>query len=62
MRAWFELTHEVEAAGMGPGVCRCVRLPEAGGVADQEAWLWDALSVMRDEANAIIRDSAVARA
>lgn len=58
MRHWFDLTHEVEASGLGGAACRCVRLPEAGAVADQDAWLWEALGIMRDEANAVIRDGA----
>ena len=58
MRAWFDATHEVEVVGMGGAVCRCVRLPQAGAVGDQEAWLWEALGVMRDEANAVLRDGA----
>ena len=56
MRAWFDVTHEVEAVGMGGAACRLVRLPEAGAIGDQEAWLMEALAVMRDEANQVIRD------
>lgn len=58
MRAWFDVTHEVEAVGMGGAVYRLVRLPEAGAVGDQDAWLMEALGVMRDEANAVLRDGA----
>lgn len=61
MRTWFDATHEIEAAGLGGVVCRCVRLPEAGGLADQDAWLWEAMGVLRDEMQAILRDEVAGR-
>ena len=61
MRAWFDTTHEIEVVGLGGVQCRCTRLPAAGAVGDQEAWLWEALGVLRDETNAILRDEGAAR-
>jgi hypothetical protein len=61
VRAWFDTTHDVEVVGLGGVTCRCVRLPAAGAVGDQEAWLWEALGVLRDETNAILRDEVAAR-
>ncbi|MBK9497044.1 MAG: hypothetical protein IPO08_21535 [Xanthomonadales bacterium] len=56
MQSLFSATHEVEAAGMGGATCRCVRLPDAGSVGDQDAWLWEALGVMRDTSNTLLAE------
>lgn len=61
VRTWFDATHEVEVVGLGGAVCRVVRLPGPGSVGQQDAWLWDALGVLRDEANGILKDGASAR-
>lgn len=58
MQAWFELTHEVEAMGMGGAVCRLVRLPAAGAIGDQDAWLMEALSIVRDTSNRMMSEAA----
>lgn len=58
MRAIFLATHDIEAVGMGGLVCRCVRLPHAGAVADQDAWLWECLTEMREASNAILSEAA----
>lgn len=62
VQAWFDATHEIEAQGMGAATCRLVRLPEAGAMGDQEAWLVDALGVMRAELNAILHEQAAGAA
>lgn len=58
MQAWFELTHEVEAVGMGGAQCRLVRLPSAGAIGDQDAWLMEALSVVRDTSNRMLVEAS----
>jgi len=62
VQAWFALTHEVEAVGMGGAVCRCVRLPGPGSLADQDAWLWEALGIMRDVSTEILAEQMRERA
>lgn len=44
---WFGRTHDVEPVGMGGSVWRMKRLPEDGGLADQDAWLMQALDHCR---------------
>jgi len=50
---WFEATHE-QAATMGASWWRVAHLPRAGGIGDQDAWLWRALTVVRAEMNAVL--------
>lgn len=57
MQVIFDATHEIEVLGMGGATCRQVRLPDAGGARDQDAWLLDALSVIRDESNAMLAEA-----
>jgi hypothetical protein len=52
--AWFYLTHEVETVGMGGLVWRLRRLPRAGGLEDQDAWLMEALAYLRAVANELL--------
>lgn len=52
---WFKRTHEVEAVGMGGGaVWRMRRLPRDGGLADQDAWLMEALDYSRAISNRLL--------
>lgn len=50
MLRWFFATHE-QTATMGASWWRLAHLPRAGGVEAQDAWLWTALSIVRDEMN-----------
>lgn len=56
MQAWFASTHDVTTTGMGGAVCQCVRMPEPGSVGEQDAWLWEALGVMRETCQAIVNE------
>lgn len=58
MKWWFDQTHEIEAAGLGGAQCRCVRLPDAGAVGDQDGLLWEALGVCRRVTNQILSEQA----
>lgn len=59
---WFEQTHEISAVGMSTLlVCRCVRLPEAGSVGEQEARLWQALTVLAATTNELLAEQAKKR-
>lgn len=51
---WFKRTHEVEAVGMGGSIWRMRRLPRAGGLADQDAWLMAALDYSRAISNRLL--------
>lgn len=55
---WFQRTHTIEMVGPTP-VWRQVRLPHAGGLADQDAWLTAALEHVRDIENELLRRRAV---
>jgi hypothetical protein len=56
VQALFDATHEIDTGGMA-AVCRLVRLPDAGGASEQDAWLLDALEVLRDESNAMLAEA-----
>ena len=50
---WFEATHE-QVATMGASWWRLAHLPRAGGVGEQDAWLWEAIGVVRAETNNVL--------
>jgi hypothetical protein len=39
-------------------MCQCTRYPRAGGVGDQDAWLWQSLSLVRDVTNQILSEQS----
>lgn len=45
---WFGQTHEVVSTGFG-AYWRLSWLPHAGSIAEQDAWLWDALQILKAE-------------
>lgn len=60
---WFEVTHDVTTqVGMAAWQeSRCVRLPHEGAIADQDSWLWEALTLVRHTQNTIYAAQAKAR-
>ena len=58
---WFEATHE-QTATMGASWWRLAHLPRAGGVGDQDAWLWEAIGVVRAATNDVLWGRMRARA
>lgn len=54
---WFDQTHAIELMGMGGPICRCVRLPAAGGVGEQDAYLWQALTILCSVTNELLSES-----
>lgn len=51
---WFGKTHDVEAIGMGGAVWRLRRLPQSGGLDQQDAKLMAALDHYRSVANELL--------
>ena len=53
---WFEQTHELVPT-MGGAYWRLGWLPHPGSVSEQDAWLWDALQIVRTERMQLLADS-----
>ena len=56
-RWWFEQTHELVSTGFG-AYWRLAWLPHAGSVGEQDAWLWDALRIVKAEQSSELRAQA----
>lgn len=54
---WFDATHQV-ASDFGRAYWRQVSLPATGGAGDQDAWLMQALEVLRDVHDTLLREAA----
>jgi hypothetical protein len=54
---WFERTHEVVSTGFS-AYWRLAWLPSPGSVSEQDAWLWEALRLIKAECNQQLRESA----
>ena len=53
---WFEQTHELVQTGFG-AYWRLAWLPHQGSVSEQDAWLWEALQVLRGERMRILSEA-----
>ena len=52
---WFDQTHELVSTGFG-AYWRMAWLPGPGSVGEQDAWLWDALQVVKAEQTRTLSD------
>jgi hypothetical protein len=52
---WFGQTHEVVSTGFG-SYWRLAWLPRAGSVGEQDAWLWEALQIIKAERSRELRE------
>lgn len=57
---WFEQTHEAVPT-WGGMYWRLAWLPGPGNVGEQDAWLWDALQIVRAERTAALVDDIARR-